>query len=84
VKNFGPPGWFRAHVTFSPPSQSSSYHLGRWRAQQNLTFTIVEAGTGQQIRIDRDWIPNNLRVSGNKVLWRRFDLREEVLEKITL
>jgi hypothetical protein len=23
-------------------------------------------------------------VSGNKVLWRRFDLREEVLEKITL
>jgi hypothetical protein len=49
-----------------------------------LTFTIVEAGTGQQIRIDRDWIPSNLRVSGNKVLWRRFDLREEVLEKITL
>jgi hypothetical protein len=49
-----------------------------------LTFTIVEAGAGQQIRIDRDWIPNKLRVSGNKVLWRRFGLREEVLEKITL
>jgi hypothetical protein len=59
-------GWFRAHVTFNSPSQSSSYHLGRWRAQQNLTFTIVEAGAGQKIRIDCDWKPNNQRVSGNK------------------
>jgi len=80
----GASGWFRAHVTFSSPSQSSSYHLGRWRAQQNLTFTIVEAGADQQITIYCDWKPNNLRVSGNKVLWRRFDLSEEVLEKSTL
>jgi len=44
---------------------------------------LLRQAAGQQIRTDHDWTPNHLRVSGIKVLWS-FDLREEVLEKITL